>query len=216
MDDQRASLRLQRIYTAMAPIYDPWTLLTESKSLREALESAAIRNGESALEVAVGSGILFRDIVRKNPAGRNVGIDLTQSMLERTRRKASKAGGSFELIRADARALPFPDDSFDVVINNNMLGLLPESMFMPILAELHRVLRPGGRLVIVMMRRPERAFARLLFESAVRLGGWRDVQVEPFVLAAGFEGVRLKTVTQLGVPSEVIASRKPATRPRND
>src|SRR5829696_9261369 len=62
-------------YSRVAGIYDAWTWFTESRSLSAALEEAAIRDGDSVLEVAVGTGITFREVLRRNPSGRNVGID---------------------------------------------------------------------------------------------------------------------------------------------
>ena len=75
------------IYSRLAFIYDAWTWMTERKSLRVALSRAAIHDGEAVLEVAVGTGLVFREVLLRNRSGRNVGIDLTEAMLRRTRRK---------------------------------------------------------------------------------------------------------------------------------
>jgi ubiquinone/menaquinone biosynthesis C-methylase UbiE len=114
-------------YTQVAFVYDAWTWLT---------------------------GVVFRELLRRNPSGRNVGIDLTEAMLARARRKAEASGVPFELSVGDARTLSFADDGFDLVVNNNMLGLLPEAVVADVRGEMLRVLRPGGRLVVVIMRRP--------------------------------------------------------------
>jgi ubiquinone/menaquinone biosynthesis C-methylase UbiE len=209
MSQSIASRRLQIIYTILAPIYDLWTLLTESRSLQSGLEFAGIREGQSTLEVAVGSGVLFRELLKRNLSGRNVGLDLTQAMLSLTRRKAQRVGGEFELVRGDAQALPFAAASFDLVVNNNMLGLLPDSLFQPILGEMFRTLRPGGKLVVVLMRKPERLFAKLIFQCAVWFGGWRDVELESHLREAGFGNIRIATVVQIGIPSQVFCCEKP-------
>jgi ubiquinone/menaquinone biosynthesis C-methylase UbiE len=201
------------VYSKLAVVYDAWTRLTERESLSAALERAAIRDGEAVLEVAVGTGVLFDEILRRNLSGRNVGIDLTEPMLRRAREKARQTGTPFELVVGDARALSFDDGSFDLVVNNNMFGLLPESEFAPILAEMWRVLKPGGRLVLVMMMRPDRLLPELVYRiGAVWLGGWREVRIEPFVRAAGFAGLESELVTQLGIPSEVLLARKPGSQ----
>ena len=106
-------------YGRLAPVYDAWTWLTERKSLRVALDRAAIRDGESILEVAVGTGFVFREVLRRNPSGRNVGIDLTDGMLRRARGKAERTGVPFELVLGDARRLAFPAETFDVVLLNH-------------------------------------------------------------------------------------------------
>jgi ubiquinone/menaquinone biosynthesis C-methylase UbiE len=203
-----------RLYSRVAFLYDTWTYLTESRSLRVALDVAAIRDGEAVLEIAVGTGIAFREILRRNPSGRNVGIDLTETMLERARARAQGAGTPYELIRGDARALSFKSESVDVVVNNNMLGLVPPSTIEGILSEMSRVLRPSGRLVIATMMRPNRRLALLVYRvGALWLGGWRDVAPEPFVRAAGFLTVRRQRVVQLGIPTEVLEARKPGSPP---
>ncbi len=197
------------MYTRVAWIYDAWTGFTERRSLEAAIEDSGICDGDAVLEVAVGTGVAFREILRRNPSGSNVGVDLTEAMLRRAREKAQREGVRCELLRADARALPFDDASFDVVMNNNMLGVVPEAMVSPIVAELFRVLRPGGRLVVVMMKPPRRPFPRLVYGlGAVWLGGWQDLDVEPFLRAAGFLVVKRRSVTQLGIPSEVFVAVK--------
>jgi len=210
--------KLTGLYARVAPVYDAWTWFTESKSLRVALELAAIRDGERVLEVAVGTGYVFREILRRNPSGRNVGVDMTESMLRRARTKADRSGISFELTIGDARALSFEDASFDVVVNNNMLGLLSESDIASSLHEMERVLRPGGRLVIVMMKRPARGIGEWIYRiGAGRLGGWRDVTIDPLIDSSGLERVSRQRVTQLGIPSEVLVARKlePSDAPRH-
>jgi len=204
------------MYSKLALVYDAWTRLTERESLHAALERAAIRDGEAVLEVAVGTGVLFQEILRRNPSGRNVGIDLTEPMLQRARHKARQTGAPFELIVGDARALSFGTDTFDLVVNNNMFGLLPEPEFAPILSAMWRVLRPGGRIVLAMMMRPDRLLPDLVYRfGAVWLGGWREVRIEPFVRAAGFLALESQLVAQLGIPSEILVARKPdSTAPR--
>jgi ubiquinone/menaquinone biosynthesis C-methylase UbiE len=203
------STELVRIYSRWAFAYDAWTWLTERTSLDRALECAKIVDGDAILEVAVGTGWLFRKIVQRNLSGCNVGVDLTEQMLRRARTRLANMGAPCELVLGDARALAFENDSFDVVINSNLFGLLPEGDFAPILDEAWRVLRPRGRLVLVTMQRPSRPLGRAIYEAgAVRLGGWRDVVVEPHVRNAGFVELTQETVDQLGIPSNVLVAHK--------
>jgi len=196
-------------YSRVARLYDAWTWFTESRSLEAALDEARIRNGDAVLEVAVGTGITFREVLRRNRDGRNVGIDLTDAMLRRARRKAERTDTNFELLRADAQALPFGDGSFDVVMNNNMLGVVPPAIVVPIVNEIVRVLRPGGRLVIVTMKRPQRRLPELVYQvGAVWLGGWRDIDIEPALRDHNLIDLRKRTIHQLGIPSEVLVAQK--------
>lgn len=198
-------------YARLAPVYDAWTWLTEGASLRAAVRGAEIRDGDHILEIAVGTGILFRELLRQNPSGRNVGIDLTEAMVRRARHRVAASGAPFELQVGDARHLRFSDRSFDLVVCNNLLGLLPDPDVADVLGEIARVVRPDGRLVVVNMRRPANRIAQWIYRvGAVWLGRWRDVDVEPFVTAAGFDRVRRSVVSQLGIPSEVLEARRSA------
>ena len=63
--------------------------MTETRTRRQSLQLANIKNGEAILEVAPGTGITFREILKANPDGRNVGVDITPAMLEKGRLKAA-------------------------------------------------------------------------------------------------------------------------------
>lgn len=158
----------------------------------------------------------FADILRKNPSGRTEGIDLTAGMLRRAEARAQRlAPGRYHLSVGDAYNLSFPDASFDLLINNFMFDLLPEEDFPKVLAEFRRVLRPGGRLVLINMTQGERLRHRL-YEAIYRLrpqllGGCRGVALVPHVERAGFAEVQRDFVTQLGFPSEIIRAVRAAT-----
>jgi ubiquinone/menaquinone biosynthesis C-methylase UbiE len=200
------------IYSRLAFVYDAWTWVTETKSLRLALARADIRDGEAVLEVAVGTGVVFRKVLLQNPSGTNVGIDLTEAMLRRARRKAERTGVPFTLAIGDARALTFDDGTFDVVLSNNMLGLLARKDVPRVLEEMHRVLRPGGRLVLVSMACPDHRLSSWFYKVSVNwLGAWSDLHVEPFVRETGFENVEREVVKQLGIPSEILIAQRAST-----
>jgi len=206
---------VRRVYRAVAPVYDLWARLTESKARRRCLELARIRDGEAVLEVAVGTGLAFAAILAANPHGRNEGIDLTEEMLARAREKASRSGvASYRLAVGDARQLAYPDDSFDLLLTNYLFDLLPEEDFPAVLAEFRRVLRPGGRFVTANMTRAERwyqaAWETLYRVNPAWLGGCRGIRLQPALESAGFADVRRETVSQLGFPTEILYAVKPA------
>jgi ubiquinone/menaquinone biosynthesis C-methylase UbiE len=197
------------IYRRIAPSYDLWAWLTESNARDRCLELAAIRDGEDVLEVAVGTGLAFARILQANPAGRNEGIDLTEAMLVRAEKKAARSASSnYRLRVGDAYALDFPDDSFDVLINNYMFDLLPQQDFLTVLGEFRRVLRPGGRLAMVNMTRGERWYnglwERLYRINPALLGGCRGVSLLPQIKASGFGQARREYMSQLTFPSEIV------------
>jgi len=201
--------RVADIYRKIAPSYDLWAWLTESKARDRCLELAAIRNGEDVLEVAVGTGLAFERILKANPSGRNEGIDLTDAMLIRADRKAVKSGtNNYRLRIGDAYDLDFPDDSFDVLINNYMFDLLPQQDFLTVLEEFRRVLRPGGRLAMVNMTMGERWFngiwERIYRINPALLGGCRGVSLLPKIEVCGFRQTRREYMSQLTFPSEIV------------
>ncbi|MBI2389633.1 MAG: methyltransferase domain-containing protein [Deltaproteobacteria bacterium] len=205
---------IPRIYSRIAPIYDVWAALTEARARRACLERAAVRDGESVLEVAVGTGLVFEQLVKANPSGLTEGVDLTEAMLDRARRKVSGLPGRHRLRVGDAHRLDAPDQTFDLVVNNYMFDLLPEADFPVVLGEFFRVTRPGGRLVLVNMARPTRALHRIwdvVYKiNPAWLGGCRGVDLAPEVARAGFVNVERELLSQMGFPSEIIVARRPA------
>ncbi len=200
-----------QVYSVMAPVYDVWGRLTESKARRKALALAHIQDGETVLEVAVGTGLTFQEIVKANPNGTSVGIDLTPAMLQKARARAAKIGGShYQISVGDAYHLPFSDHHFDVLMNNYLFDLLPEQDFIPVLEGFRRVLKPKGRIVLVNMTKGIR-FYQHFWETVYRvnprwLGGCRGVLLTQSVQAAGFSNVQREMVSQFGFPSEIISA----------
>jgi len=197
------------VYGKIAPIYDIWAWLTEGEARTRCLELAAIRDGEDVLEVGVGTGLAFVKILEANPSGRNEGVDLTSAMLMRAERRAARSGHEgYRLRIGDAYDLPYPDDSFDVVVNHYMFDLLPQRDFVTVLAEFRRVLRPGGRLALVNMTHGKHWYNsiwNLLYRmSPALLGGCRPVSLLPALRQCGFRETTREHVSQFSFPSEVI------------
>jgi ubiquinone/menaquinone biosynthesis C-methylase UbiE len=201
------------VYRRLAPHYDAWARRTEERARRRCLELAAIRDGEAVLEVAVGTGLTFAEILRRNPHGRNEGIDITEEMLVVARRRAAEVGvRGYRLEIGDAYHLDHPADSFDVLVNNYMFDLLPVGDFPTVLAEFRRVLKPGGRLMMANMTKAGR-WSDALWEQVYRvrpawLGGCRGIRLSPFLEAAGFTVESRETLSELGFASEVIRAIK--------
>ncbi len=116
---------------------------------RSAVRAAAVQPGQAVLDVACGTGDLAGMFERAG-AGRVVGLDFCEEMLELARLKF--AGRRIEWVRGDAMELPFADGSFDVV--SIAFGIRNVSQPRRALEEFVRVLRPGGRLVVLEFDRP--------------------------------------------------------------
>lgn len=106
--------------------------------------------GMKILDVATGTG---KGALCLAPSGAEVvGLDFTPAMLDIFRGKAETSGQDIRLVRGSAAALPFADGEFDAVVNLNFMHLFPPVSRQRVFAqELHRVLRPGGRLVVELI-----------------------------------------------------------------
>jgi ubiquinone/menaquinone biosynthesis C-methylase UbiE len=201
------------IYDRIAPVYDLWGNLTESKARRRALELAEINDGSNILEVAVGSGLLFADLLKKNPNGFTEGLDISLGMLERAKKKAALAfHKNYRLELGNSDQLPFENSRFDFLFNNYMFDLLPENNFNSTLREFNRVLKSKGRIILVNMT-PGIHWYEKIYETMYRinpkwLGACRGVQLYAYLKANGFENVRRETLSQFGFPSEILVANK--------
>jgi SAM-dependent methyltransferase len=109
---------------------------------------AALRPGEVVLDLGSGSGLDALLAARRvGPAGQVYGIDMTDEMLTLAWRNAAEAGvGNVSFLRGDIENLPIPDNGADVIISNCVINLAADKR--KVMAEMWRVLRPGGRLAI--------------------------------------------------------------------
>jgi demethylmenaquinone methyltransferase/2-methoxy-6-polyprenyl-1,4-benzoquinol methylase len=186
--------RVQSYYTWRASNYDAGTGF-EAEHHLEAIQRAAIQEGQQVLEVACGTGRATVDLANAVGAtGRVDALDLTDAMLKQARAKIDQRGFSSRVHfrQGNAQALSYPDASFDVLYNGYMFDLIPLDGFVPILAEFHRVLKPGGELVLVNMSKPD---ARKTFYERIYERGWavmpcRPVLMSPYLEPLGFTDIQ--------------------------
>lgn len=114
------------------------------------LQLAAIKSGKKLLDVGCGTGTLAigaKEIVRGE--GLVAGVDASPRMIARAKGKAARAGVDVDFVEGTAQALPFADRSFDVVMSTTVIHCLPEAQRGHCFAEMARVLKPEGRLLLV-------------------------------------------------------------------
>ncbi|MBN9690337.1 MAG: ubiquinone/menaquinone biosynthesis methyltransferase [Verrucomicrobia bacterium] len=161
--------RVNDLFAAVAPRYD---VINDLQSFglhrwwkRRLIRLAAIQPGEPALDVCCGTGDVALALAR---AGAEVtGIDFSEPMLAVARRRGGESGATpVRFLQGDALNLPFADGSFAVVTIS--YGLRNLADFQAGLAELDRVLRPGGRLLILDFGKPDWAVWRVLYFQYLR------------------------------------------------
>lgn len=147
------------------------TSVTESfAGVGNPLSLGEIRPGETVLDLGCGAGLdSILAAQRVGPRGRVIGVDMTDEMLEKARRSALATGvENVEFLRGDIEALPVADAVADIAISNGVLNLCPNKA--TALAEIRRVLRPGGRLLMADILLE----AHVTEEEVSRKGTWSD------------------------------------------
>ena len=205
--------KIAGVYDRIAPIYDIWGKLTESKARSRAIEIADINDGEAVLEVAVGTGLAFYEIVKGNPNGINTGVDLSVGMLGVAKKRLKDfSDGAYTLGVGDAFNLNIESNSIDVLVNNYMFDLVSFSEMDKIITEFKRVLKANGKLVLVNMTKGER-FGSGIYDlvynvSPKTMGGCRGVMLADRLESNGFQVQVREYYQQMLFPSEVILALK--------
>jgi ubiquinone/menaquinone biosynthesis C-methylase UbiE len=206
--------RTRRVYDRMALVYPASTFFFHSRAHRCALEASGIRDGMRVLEVATGSGEMFRRLVRANRRGQTIGFDLSPNMAVRTQNRIRREfPASRTLCQAvDARHMPFRDETFDAVFCCYLLELLGAEDILRALSEIRRVLRSRGKLALICIGQETAVFNRLYkVAGAIAPAFWgRQVEhhVPSLIEASDFHILRDHIVKQSGYPSRVLVARK--------
>ncbi|MGM0818955.1 MAG: arsenite methyltransferase [Actinomycetota bacterium] len=177
---------------------------------------AELRPGEVVLDLGSGGGVdVLLSARRVGPSGWAYGVDMTEEMLDLARRNAADADVSnVSFLAGRIEAVPLPDDSVDVVISNCVVNLSVDKA--AVLAEMRRVLRPGGRLGLTDVVAEDRLSADDRAErgshAGCLAGALSQRELRAGLAAEGFVDVRLTATHAVadGLASTIIEARLPA------
>jgi len=202
--------RLRSLWERYAPRYDRDTGFYDLLLHGDGRPWACAQASGQVLEVAIGTG---RNLPFYSRGIQLTGIDFSPAMLDIARGRGAELGIDVTLIVADAQQLPFADDRFDTVVCTLALSSIPDPA--AAINEMHRVLRPGGQLLVVghvaSPYRVTRAGQRRLERLSIRLAGDHQTR-QPYseIVAAGFTVDRRECLRAAVI--ERVRAFKPADR----
>jgi ubiquinone/menaquinone biosynthesis C-methylase UbiE len=208
MPDGIPTAKVRRVWDAHAPTYDRGMRFIEWVQFGDGREWVCSRARGEVLEVAIGTG---RNLQFYPAEARLTAVDLSPAMLAQARQRARDLGRRVALSEGDAQALPFADASFDTVVCTLALCAIPDDR--AAIAEMWRVLRPDGRLLLLdhigSSWPPILALQRLIERFTIRSAGeYQTRRPRVTAEAVGFQVVeaeRLKAGS-----AERVAAVKPA------
>lgn len=168
--DEPARADVAALYDEIAPVYDRLSRIVSFGRDRRwraaAVAATGLAAGDSVVDVFTGTARLAAVLAdRVGPFGRVVAVDLSPRMVERGT-ATTRDLVQIEFVLADARALPLDDGRFDAATVSFGLRMLPDMV--PALAEMRRVVRPGGRVVCLERIMPRPAWWGRMYRAAVR------------------------------------------------
>ena len=181
-------------YEALTPLYDvACAVLGFGRSFKDGVAALAdVKDGEDVLDVGAGTGTLLHALAERQPNAHYVGLDPDPRVLTVARRRLAAHADAVQLLKGYGADLPFPDQTFDLVVCTLVFHHLPPAGKRATLQEIRRVLRPQGRLLLVDFGRPRTAMARGLLGVGSFFDGRQNMaanlagEIPDLLAASGF------------------------------
>ncbi|MFC1998359.1 class I SAM-dependent methyltransferase [Chloroflexota bacterium] len=207
---KRTKRDAKRYYDRISQYYDVLAGSFERKYAQMALDMLSIGEGETVLEIGIGTGHCLRAIAWSvGWSGRACGIDISDRMLQISKQRLGSRAG---LCCGDAARLPYGAGVFDAAFMSFTLELFDTPEIPIVLSEISRVLKIGGRIGIVAM-------SKCKDTPVIRLYEWlhkkwpayldcRPIYVEKAIVEAGFVVQNQRSESLFGLPLEIVVARK--------
>ncbi len=203
-------------YNKIAKVYDLLSERSEGPMRQIGLAKLAPQQGEKILEIGCGTGHMLVELARAvGPSGKVSGIDISDQMVQLSQQVLHEAGLSdrTEVVCGDAEHLPCEAASLDAVTMSFTLESFDTPAIPVVLAECFRVLRPGGRIVIVgISKLGKHGLVYRAYEWTHRhfpnLMDCRPIYVGRALEAVGFE-IRDSSIEDMWVPVEIVLAQRP-------
>lgn len=192
---RRRAFRPALAFGALTPLYDRANDVFGFgvPFARRVADTVALGEMESLLDVGCGTGTLVAELGRRQPRARLAGLDADPQILARASEKLTSAGLGATLVRAYAQNLPFAGAAFDVVTSTLIFHHLSTAAKRSALAEIYRVLKPGGRFLLADFGRPQTALQWTLlsigrlFDGIENTGANLQGRLPALLADAGFQ-----------------------------
>jgi len=206
----RSEADAERYYSRLSSVYD-LLAASEKKFINQGLELLKPVSGETILEIGFGTGHAQLVIGKAVKKGLSAGVDLSEGMCQAAQKKAATAGLSDRvcLIRNNSLPIPFAEGVMDGIFSSFTLELFDTPQIPEVLKEFKRVLKPGGRLVVVSLSKDQplpwmgRLYERL-HTTYPRVLDCRPIPVQSIISKGGFEINQAQEFSMWGIPVSIV------------
>ncbi len=186
--------KVKKYYAWRASNYDAMAEW-EAPYHAEAVQLVDAHEGQRILVAACGTGRGMDELVKAvGPTGRVDALDISEEMIGQSRAKMEKLGLGDRVYfqQGNVRNLPYSDNTFDILYNGYMFDLIELDGFAPILKEMMRVLKPGGKIVLLNMSKPDEQ--KTFYE---RIYKWTKIPCRPVLMVPYLESLGFKNVQRI-------------------